>query len=445
MTDQTVWTRNNFSDVPYQWTQNGFVVPNPYGHGLIRLPEGSEYVKSSRTRAGDNPAATTEFVGTSGSHSAFVKELKSEDSYRSAFDGSFDNGHEFLSEKHVISYPQRNSTALRVNGTYGTLGYTGSMSPSLSVILPPETDFPSQDTIMADGRKLIGMTIPTKAEAGLAQFLGECRERLPSLIGMTTLKNGATAKKIGDEHLNIQFGIKPFIKDLQKLARAVLQVNKMTSQFQRDSGQNIRRKRRLGSTSRYESRGSLGGNYPSMGNFYFQNMASELYYSVPEVLVADNYSSEVWFSGAYTYHLSEAHSFLGKMNAYEEKANHLLGTRLTADVVWNLTPWSWLLDWFGDTGTFMSNVSLLSDDSQVLRYGYVMHETHATRSYTQLDCQLQVDAVAPRSLSLYYEVVRKQRTRATPYGFNVDLNSLTASQVAIMAALGLSKGGTNLR
>lgn len=442
---QSEWNRSVPKLAPYQWVQNGYTVPAPNGAGIISLTPSSEYVKSTRTGNAGVAAANTELVQTSGSHAAFLKELKSEDSYRSAFDGSYDNGHEFLSEKHVITYPQINSAASRTNGTYGNLQYTGPLYPYVGTLQPPVANSPSHSKIMADGRELIGMTIPTKPEAGLAQFLGEVKERLPSLIGMSALRDQASAKKIGDEHLNLQFGVKPFINDLRKLAQAVLAAHKMTAQYQRDSGQNVRRRRQLRSDSRYEARGTLSGGGAQMGHFYFLPLSTEFYGNSPEVTVGDFYTTDTWFSGAYTYYLSQGHSFLEKMGAYEEKANHLLGTRLNADVVWELTPWSWLIDWFSDVGTFMSNVSLLSEDSLVLRYGYVMHETHATRSYSQVGMQLQQGAVAPTSLSLFYEIVRKQRTRATPYGFNVDLSALSPSRIAILAALGLSKGGTNLR
>jgi len=81
----------------------------------------------------------------------------------------------------------------------------------------------------------------------------------------------------------------------------------------------------------------------------------------------------------------------------------------------------------------MHNVSALGRDGLVMQYGYVMHENtrhlYANASSTQYSS----------SASVHVKDLFQVRTAATPYGFGVDLKSLSAKQIAILAALGLSR------
>jgi hypothetical protein len=289
------------------------------------------------------------------------------------------------------------------------------------------------------------LTIPTAPEANLAQFLGELRERLPQFVGTALFHQGVTAHSLGEEHLNVQFGIKPFWNDVQKMARAVLDARKILRQYERDSGRYVRRRATLGGSSSSVARADIS-THVIMPTFYGSDMHNVIWANSPPTTVVDNYHSEAWFSGAWQYHLEDADNFLAKMNYYEQLANKLLGTRFDASTFWELTPWSWLVDWNFDIGRFFRNVDALSSDSLVLRWGYVMHRTECTRVYQKVGLQLQPNAWGPTALEAFYTVSRKERHRATPYGFGVDMQALSPARIAILAALGLTKApGGNLK
>jgi hypothetical protein len=81
----------------------------------------------------------------------------------------------------------------------------------------------------------------------------------------------------------------------------------------------------------------------------------------------------------------------------------------------------------------MHNVSALGRDGLVMQYGYVM--SHRIRdTYMTAPSYVGNDL-----LSRHIKVVWKKRRAATPYGFGVDLSTLSKRQVAILVALGLSK------
>lgn len=356
----------------------------------------------------------------------------------------FDNGHEFSTEKLTTIYPQQ--TAVVYNPSYfGQCTYTGLIYPNVTGALsqyPDDSYLTSVDTNV-EGAKFIARTIPTAAEAGLVQFIAELREQLPQLIGMHTVAHGVSTKSIGNEHLNVQFGLKPFIGDLKKLASSVFRAHKLIAQMQKDSGAIVRRHRSLPVKKDFVDRGSTGGGIYSTHFGTLDPVGSSLS-SVGAIKVTDVLELETHFAGAYTYLLADGHSFMDKLEYYEQLANHLLGTRITPDVVWQITPWSWLLDWFADIGTLVKNVTALSSDSTVLRYGYLMLTLRATRE-RRVSLLYNAGCSGPSSVSSYSTRVLKKRYRATPYGFGINLGALSPQRWSILAALGMTKSSQNLR
>jgi len=367
---------------------------------------------------------------------------------RTEYQTRYDNGHEFRSFKRKNSLQ---STRIEMSNPSGWRIYVGPVWPKIDrVMLSPYPDFtaPTSNQISRDGSRAIEMTAPTAPEAGLAQFLGELREKLPAVVGLASYREGVSAKAIGGEHLNVQFGIKPFKSDIQKLARQVLTFRKVLDQFKRDAGASRHLRRRCTVSEGHDvsifSEGlaipngmtTLGGTEPWSD---YATSDTSLY------RVIDTSNTKAWFSGAFTYHLAEATDFLSKLERYEQMANNLLGSRFGVDTLWELTPWSWLVDWELDVGGFLHNIELLHNDSLVLRYGYMMHETHAERIYSAISPVIDRKGNHCGIPMASYSVHQKTRTRATPYGFGLNVDNFNPRQWAILGALGLTKTPGKLR
>jgi hypothetical protein len=255
---------------------------------------------------------------------------------------------------------------------------------------------------------------------------------------------------VGGEHLNFQFAVKPLIGDVEKAARAVIAFNSKAKQVRRDGDGNhfVRRKLELyadakttivadtPSSNEWQMAGYTGAS-GDIRTRYFANMG--------RIMTYDESLSKAWFSGAFQFYLAQGHSFLEKSERYEQLANQLLGTRITADTLWQLTPWSWLIDWQADVGTFISNVTNLHNDSLVLRYGYVMHTTRMTRHRTVTGLRPHSGGTVPVAIGRSDEIILKTRTKSTPYGFDLQLGDLTTKQWSILGALGMTVGPTTLR
>jgi hypothetical protein len=278
----------------------------------------------------------------------------------------------------------------------------------------------------------------------LAQFLGELHEGLPSLIGAQAVRERMfNARITGKEYLNFQFGIKPFINDIQSMAQGVLRAHKLTDAYLRNANHYVRRRAQLDRDSQFVEQAAITS--PLIVHIPFSGLDGQyLSSNVPVTRVFDSFTEDVWFSGAYTFYVEQGHSFLSNMKRWAEKANHLLGLELTPQLVWELTPWSWLVDWFADVNGFLRNIQSFADDSLVLKYGYVMHKTQCVRTYTKVGLKPTYDGKVPPSSTMYVTVTDKRRTKATPYGFGLDLQSLSPQRWAILAALGLTKAPHSL-
>jgi hypothetical protein len=304
----------------------------------------------------------------------------------------------------------------------------GSASPLYPAV--PTSLF---DLSIIRGTTAIARTIPTNPVAGAAQFLGELREGLPRLPGHAIRRKGPIG--VADEYLNVEFGMKPFVSDLRKFGEAARTASKQIDQLKRDSGRLIRRRYTF-PVERTTTTTVVSSNaYGSPG---FRILAPSCYDKGPGKLTKTrNESYEFWFSGAYTYAYPDGDTAVGRMRQAESRLNRLFGTRVSPELFWELTPWSWAADWVSNAGDVFHNMTALSNDSLVLRWGYIMCKYTCSDTYLLDGVSLRGGTGGPRSQTFTTEV--KMRTRATPYGFGLDIGKFTTRQWAILGALGMSR------
>jgi hypothetical protein len=301
----------------------------------------------------------------------------------------------------------------------------------------------SDSTLDAWGSTAISNVLPTKSKVELATTAAELLSGgLPKILGAGLLKsvikdhrNVAKHAKAGaDEFLNLEFGLKPLISDIQGTAEVIVGAAERLRQLERDSGKLVRRKFRF--PTREETFHSVTQNaYPDGWSYaYLWNGNS------PKGRLDrwTTYRTDRWFSGAFTYHLDLGERQRNQLYAAADNARLLLGVKLDAEVLWNLTPWSWLADWFGNVGDIATNMSHFSRDKLVMPYGYIMAESTTVDSF-RLSGLNWYDPGMPKSVSDSATFVRKQRRPANPFGFGLTDVMLDTRQLAILNALGISK------
>jgi len=150
---------------------------------------------------------------------------------------------------------------------------------------------------------------------------------------------------------------------------------------------------------------------------------------------------QVWFSGAFTYHLPTGFHSRNQLVSLATKARTLLGVDLTPEVLWNAAPWSWAVDWFSNAGDVLSNYSDWATDGLVMKYGYVM-EHSSVRDRYYMDGPGRYKTTFPkldRPSPIDAWVETKQRVVASPFGFGTSWTGMTPRQLSIAAALGFTR------
>jgi len=278
----------------------------------------------------------------------------------------------------------------------------------------------------------------------LSVFLGELfSEGLPKLIGARSglweEKTRLSRKATADEYLNLQFGWTPIARDMSSIAYAIYSADAVLRQYERDSGRMVRRRYDFPPVKTV-SYNEVASGTPWILGGVSGGLLDPAYAAGGKALRTDQTVRQVWFSGAFTYHLPKSYSRNSEMARIALEAKKVLGLSLTPETAWNLTPWSWAVDWFSNVGDVLSNVSDAMADSLVMGYGYLMEHTVSSRTYSfygPTGCKTK--GARPATVSFIIET--KQRVQANPYGFGLTWKNLSPFQLSILSALGISKSG----
>lgn len=297
----------------------------------------------------------------------------------------------------------------------------------------------------SQGPTAIANCAPTEAAFDAATAVGEVvLDAFPAAAG-THMWREATAqakslrklgKASGSEYLNYEFGWKPLVRDILDFSRTVIRADEILSQYTRESGSRQRRRftfpKETGDTSTSSTESHAGANWAfptSTGTFSSGQTVGRKTLTVSRAL---------WFTGAFKYHIPDQ-----GMGRFVSEARKLLGVVPTPETIWNLAPWTWAGDWFGNTGDCLANLTNLGTDSCVMEWGYVMQSEKSTQTIS-VDIPLNSVYAAKYGASrapFTARCTKKYLVRATghPFYWSVSPADLSTKQKAIVAALGLSQ------
>jgi len=285
---------------------------------------------------------------------------------------------------------------------------------------------------------------PDNPIPNMTVFLGEMmRDGLPKLpLSSWEEKTKDATKVAAEDYLNLEFGFKPVAADIASFASAVVGAEKLLAQYERDAGRVVRRRFEFPSTETTESTiiaGNLGVPYlVPFDAGYFATSGSR------DLVRVRKTERRQWFSGAFTYYLPTGYDSRKEMASIASIAGRMLSLDLTPENIWNLAPWSWAVDWFSNAGDVLSNVNSFLNGSSVMRYGYLMEHTIITDTYSmRVPWTLKSAGRTDGHLRLITET--KVRRRANPFGFGVSWEGLSPRQLAIAAALGITRGDPQAR
>lgn len=244
------------------------------------------------------------------------------------------------------------------------------------------------------------------------------------------------ARYAGSGYLGYEFGIKPYVSDIMDLTKSILQFDKNLRQLVRDNGRAVRRKGRVSLDTTRTVTDGLGG---IAGKRFRPIMATQIWDGSTQASKTESISLEFWFSGQFRYWLQPSRKgVLGIPPRERYQLQRILYGVDPTDVtlIWNLMPWSWLVDWIVPIGPMIDNLVNDQVDNLTADYAYIMgHMTSAT-SYVVSG---KLDNAPPIRASVDLIEETKQRARASPYGFGISFTGLNLRQLAILAALGVTR------
>lgn len=282
---------------------------------------------------------------------------------------------------------------------------------------------------------------PGASVADGAVFLGELSD-VPRMLRQTAnwfnreylyrfskRPRGRKAKELANSWLNAQFGWLPFVSDLRKFYKAYRQMDEWYTRLVRNNGQWTKRNGTLFQGTKEDLLQYSGQNhlsYPDFGGHPAWYPGGQRgYYEITR-----STGERVWFEGKYRYYVPDIKSVAWKGKALA----HLFGLEVNPAVLWELTPFSWLVDWCTNIGDLISNQSTGLISNVAWKYAYLMgHREELVKITSKPNFPW-----APKHV-WYVSLDRKTRKEANNFGFDLADSALTARQWSILGALGISR------
>jgi len=260
---------------------------------------------------------------------------------------------------------------------------------------------------------VLAATNPSRPHIDLPYFFGELRE-LPELLyhyGSSKVKNVARA------NLTSEFGWELLISDLKSMldfqAAADRRAEHLSLGF-RKGGFRFTRELAKGSYKSAPVTASSSGVVNSMT--YRRTAGTRKWCNVSWV------PDEDVRLGIPTPNEIRRRAFLA-----------CIGGRVDASTVWNLLPWTWLIDWFGDVGTFLSSrrnsVGFHPGQSYVMQHTLFVTE-HTVQTNPNFSGTVEPPA---------YERELKSRTIPAAVTLSATCPILTLGQAGILGSLAVLK------
>lgn len=377
--------------------------------------------------------------------------------------GDPDRGHAFELARHTI-HTRPVTWDIHYHGVRNTTNGNSIMyaAPASSTVDPLSyvhkggynlLPIPYQETgLDAFAQSAYSRVAPTAEVFDASQFLGELFMGLPR-IGVEALQSASGFfRGLGSDYLNVQFGWIPFITDLKNAATALATA---TRQLQAD-GKRVHRKYSIPqeTTSGFHTGGDLrfGSEVGNISGL----LSADAYKAVLQG--AEGFSNgglspngafgqlsklkrrRRWFEGEF----SSFYPLGFDPTDYFQRLDVLVNNEITPETLWNLSPWSWLVDWHLRIGDSIAANQMAANDLLVMHYGYAMEETvyrtGSTVTTKNTPPRFYTYPNYPIHSDTFVTTVYKRRIRANPYGFRVtQQSSLSGGQLAILGALGLTK------
>lgn len=307
----------------------------------------------------------------------------------------------------------------------------------------------SDSSLMAWGVKGYNRGLPVHNVVNLGQAFVELKD-FPGMLRSTheffkNFKGSAFTSKSpkfwAEAWLNNVFGQIPFTNDLISALTYQRQIRNRLEYLRSHNRKVIKRHFDLShskTSTRTVSTETYAGLQPVLATGYYD--LSGKHNGMIETWKTEE--TRIWFDGAFTFNIPG----LNVPTIDPRLKAKLMGVVPDMNLVYKVTPWTWLIDWFTSVGASVQNASLMQEYGQVAKYAYVMHHRKVTYDtyayqYVRYGSKTPLSANPLTLVALHatssYEV--KQRGVASPYGFGITWDGLNAFQLSVLASLGITR------
>lgn len=320
-------------------------------------------------------------------------------------------------------------------------GFITSLAPVWKYLWQDWCSSDSEDDVRDKGAEAWNRFRPAQPKATAAQFIAELKETPRTL--MTTADNYCRAyksfkghrpkrtwgKHASNEWVNQCFGWLPFVRDLQGFYKVTRNLEKYLNQIERDNDRWIYRSGPVSSEEEsviVYSNDKFHAHYPTLNTYFYKDSSS---YGCHKIVRTTSFNC--WFAARFRYYIPDCGTWRWRKRA----AAQLFGLYPSPELIWELTPWSWLADWCSNIGDVLANMNDHAAENLTAKYAYVMG-THKRSLTVDSTMKLWNGSFSAQWL---FEATQKSRVAANPFGFAMDDWTPSAYQMSILGALGLSR------
>lgn len=375
-------------------------------------------------------------------------------------DGKFSSGGPWIQWQTQVF--RRPGSPIKVYRPSWSLAYDGRLFPPTHVQNPlPRSGWnttgglqTAYDQLGSRGAEAWNLLRPDKPDFSLASSLYELREAprmfKDAVLGVRNAcyeyagrkvksTKRSSMSKAAEWHLAAQFGWLPLLGDIRKFIQAQQKGQNSLARLIRNANRPTRRRGRLRNSSD-GTEAVVTFNYGTTSNTSLTpGFVTQCYWFPAEKSTRHGYKIETWAEGRFRYLLPP-----GPQDVVWKRRmlRRLLGGRITPSSLYAIMPWSWLIDYFTNLGSFVEAVSPGVADRLVADYAYLMQRetwysyTFARQGYKG-DVGGKTRVNADGSLETRHTI--QLRVVASPFGFGFKQGDLSAHQIGILGALGLSR------
>jgi hypothetical protein len=246
-------------------------------------------------------------------------------------------------------------------------------------------------------------------------------------------------KKVADHWINGQFGWRPFLSDCQDALYTYLNAKAKLDKLRKQNNRWVRRRTLVEEKVLASSEDVLANGHRM--SYFPTNVNCSYVLGAGASTITGLVTQRTWGAGAFKYWIPDLEF---PDEGIEKTLNYLrtYGIQINPLLLWNLIPWSWLVDWVSNVGDNIANYCSSYETDLVGRYAYVMRETSAVFTNTSAVAYYAMAPVSTRfvkELSWKLEYLLRTRRHAGPFGFATDWGNLNPKQWSILGALGLMR------